>query len=141
MSSPASPPLMPEGFSLKQLAELYEQAFFTITLFEDAELLKIREEVVAEAVLLVKPDRLQLRAYYAIDDDTEPSLPLQLVNRINARSAVVRAYQDEESDLVLSHTILLKGGVTKKAILEATRHFLAEVPEVIHQCDVDNIIS
>ena len=66
---------------------------------------------------------------------------LELVNRINEQYVLIRAGIDDDGDLWFDYCVLLKGGITKKAIVQATRVFLMLVPKAVNECDEDGIVD
>ena len=131
----------PDNVSIELIRDVYEAAYMEVTLDEEKKQLRIREEVLARAFLSESKERLQLVAYYGIKDDAQRIDRLELVNRVNENYVLIRAGIDEDGDLWFDYTILLKGGVTKKAIVQATRVFLMLVPRAVNECDEDGIVD
>lgn len=131
----------PDNVTIELVRDVYEAAYMEVTLDEEKKQLRIREEVLARAFLSESKERLQLVAYYGVKDDAQRIDRLELVNRINENYVLIRAGIDEDGDLWFDYTILLKGGVTKKAIVQATRVFLMLVPRAVNECDEDGIVD
>jgi hypothetical protein len=131
----------PDNVSIELIRDVYEQAFLDAVLDDEKKQIRLREEVLARAFLSESKERLQLMAYYGIKDDALRTDRLELVNRINENYVLVRAGIDDDGDLWFDYCILLKGGVTKKAIVQATRVFLMLVPRAVNECDEDGIVD
>lgn len=133
--------IVPHSVTLEAILGIYEAAYMDVSLNEDDNQICIREELSARVFLSGSNERLQIVAYYNIHDDAQRIDRLELVNRINERFVLIRAGIDDEGDLWFDYTILLKGGITKKAIVQATRIFLMLVPRAVQDCDEDNIVA
>jgi hypothetical protein len=86
-------------------------------------------------------ERLQVVAYYGIKEEAQRAERLELVNRINENYVLIRAGIDDDGDLWFDYCVLLKGGVTRKAIVQAVRVFLMLVPKAVNECDEDGIVD
>lgn len=131
----------PDTVTIEAIRDMYEAAYMDVQLDEQTQKLNIREELLARAFLTGSNERLQLVAYYSIVEEAQRIDRLELVNRINERFVMIRAGIDDDGDLWFDYTILLKGGATKKAIVQATRVFLMLVPRAVQDCDEDNIVT
>ncbi len=131
----------PENVSIELIRDIYEAAFMEATLDEEKKQIRIKEEVLARAFLSESKERLQIVAYYGVKDDAQRIDRLELVNRINEQYVLIRAGIDDDGDLWFDYCVLLKGGITKKAIVQATRVFLMLVPKAVNECDEDGIVD
>ena len=131
----------PDTLSAEGLRDIYEQAYMDVTLDEEHGLIRIREELLARAHLSESRERIQLLAVYGLKDDAQRIDRLELVNRINENYVLIRAGIDDDGDLWFDYCILVKGGVTKKAIVQATRAFLTLVPKAVNECDEEGIVE
>lgn len=131
----------PDTVTIEDIRDVYEQAYLDAVLDEDKRQIRLREEVLARVFLSESRERLQLVAYYGIKDDAQRVDRLELVNRINENYVLIRAGIDDDGDLWFDYCVLLKGGVTKKAIVQATRVFLMLVPRAVNECDEDGIVD
>ncbi|MFO0848929.1 MAG: YbjN domain-containing protein [Gemmataceae bacterium] len=131
----------PDNVSIELIRDVYEQAFLDAVLDDEKKQIRLREEVLARAFLSESKERLQLMAYYGIKEEAQRLDRLELVNRINENYVLVRAGIDDDGDLWFDYCLLLKGGVTKKAIVQATRVFLMLVPRAVNECDEDGIVD
>jgi len=131
----------PETVSIEMVRDIYEAAFMEATLDEEKGQIRIKEEVLARAFLSESKERLQIVAYYGVKDDAQRIDRLELVNRINEQYVLIRAGIDDDGDLWFDYCVLLKGGITKKAIVQATRVFLMLVPKAVNECDEDGIVD
>ncbi len=131
----------PDSVTIEEIRDVYEQAYLDAVLDEDKRQIRLREEVLARVFLSESRERLQLVAYYGIKADAPRADRLELVNRINENYVLIRAGIDDDGDLWFDYCVLLKGGVTKKAIVQATRVFLMLVPRAVNECDEDGIVD
>ena len=131
----------PETVTIEMIRDIYEAAFMEATLDEEKKQIRIKEEVLARAFLSESKERLQIVAYYGVKEDAQRIDRLELVNRINEQYVLIRAGIDDDGDLWFDYCVLLKGGITKKAIVQATRVFLMLVPKAVNECDEDGIVD
>ena len=131
----------PDNVSVEMLRDLYEAAYMDVTLDEEHGLIRIREELAARAHLSESKERIQLLAVYGLKEEAQRIDRLELVNRINENYVLIRAGIDDDGDLWFDYCILVKGGLTKKAIVQATRAFLMLVPKAVNECDEDGIVE
>jgi hypothetical protein len=131
----------PDNVTIETIQEVYEQAFMESALDDERKQIRIREEVQARAFLSETKERLQFIAYYGIKEEAQRIDRLELVNRINENYVLIRAGIDDDGDLWFDYCVLLKGGVTKKAIVQATRVFLMLVPRAVNECDEEGIVD
>ena len=131
----------PDNVSVEMLRDLYDAAYMDVTLDEEHGVLRIREELAARAHLSESKERIQLLAVYGVKEEAQRIERLELVNRINENYVLIRAGIDDDGDLWFDYCILVKGGLTKKAIVQATRAFLMLVPKAVNECDEDGIVE
>jgi len=131
----------PDNATPEALRDIYDQAYMDVTLDGEHGVIRIREELTARAHLSESRDRLQLLAVYGVKDEAQRADRLELANRVNENYVLVRAGIDDDGDLWFDYCLLLKGGVTKKAIVQATRAFLTLVPKAVNECDEDGIVE
>ena len=131
----------PDNVSVEMLRDLYEAAYMDVTLDEEHGVLRLREELAARAHLSESKERIQLLAVYGLKEEAQRIDRLELVNRINENYVLIRAGIDDDGDLWFDYCILVKGGLTKKAIVQATRAFLMLVPKAVNECDEDGIVE
>lgn len=133
--------ITPDNASIELIHELFEQAYMDATLDEEKRQIRLREEVVARVFLSESRERMQIVAYYGIKEQADRIERLELVNRVNENYVLIRAGIDDDGDLWFDYCILLKGGVTRKAIVQAVRVFLMLVPKAVNECDEDGIVD
>lgn len=131
----------PENVSLELIRDIYDSAMMEVTLDEEKRFIRIKEDVVARCTLSESKERIQLIAYYGIKEEAQRIDRLELVNRINEQYVLIRAGIDDDGDLWFDYCLVLKGGVAKKHIVQATRVFLMLVPKAVSECDEDGIVD
>jgi hypothetical protein len=131
----------PDNVSIELVREIFEQAYMDATLDEEKKQIRLREEVLARVFLSESKERIQVVAYYGIKEEAQRADRLELVNRINENYVLIRAGIDDDGDLWFDYCVLLKGGATKKAIVQAVRVFLMLVPKAVNECDEDEIVD
>ena len=133
--------ITPDNVTVESILDIYEAAMMEASLDEDKKLIRIREDILARAFLSDSREQLRILAFYGIKEDAQRIDRLELVNRINENYSLIRACIDDDGDLSFDYTILLKGGITKKAIVQATRVFLMLVPRAVNEFDEDGIVD
>ncbi|MGL6073744.1 MAG: YbjN domain-containing protein [Fimbriiglobus sp.] len=133
--------ITPDNVTIEEIAKLYDAAYMDATLDEEHGIIRIREELMARVHLSESKERLQIIAFYGLKEDAQRIDRLELVNRINENYVLIRAGIDDDGDLWFDYCVLLKGGVTKKAIVQATRVFLMLVPKAVNEYDEDGIVE
>jgi hypothetical protein len=133
--------LTPDDVTIEMIRDIYEQAYMDATLDEEKKQIRLREEVLARVFLSESKERIQIVAYYGIKEEAQRIDRLELVNRVNENYVMIRAGIDDDGDLWFDYCILLKGGMTRKAIVQATRVFLMLVPRAVNECDEDSIVD
>lgn len=133
--------ITPDNVTIEMILEIFEAAYMEASLDEEKKQIRLREEVLARVFLSESKERLQLVAYYGVKEDAQRIDRLELVNRINENYVLIRAGIDEDGDLWFDYCVLLKGGVTRKAIVQASRVFLMLVPRAVNECDDDGIVD
>lgn len=131
----------PENISLEMLRDIFDAAMMDIAMDEEKRYIRIKEDVVARCTLSESKERVQFIAYYGVKEDAQRVDRLELVNRINEQYVLIRAGIDDDGDLWFDYCLVLKGGVTKKHIVQATRVFLMLVPKAVSECDEDGIVD
>lgn len=131
----------PDNVTIELVRDIFEQAYMDAALDEDKKQIRLREEVMARVFLSESKERLQVVAYYGIKDDAQRTDRLELVNRVNENYVLIRAGIDDDGDLWFDYCVLLKGGATRKAIVQAVRVFLMLVPKAVNECDEDEIVD
>lgn len=134
--------ITPDNASVELLMEIYEQAYMDASRYEGNQQLRIREEgVVARVFLSESRERVQLSALYGIRADVIREERLELVNRINENYPLIRAGIDEDGDLWFDYCLILKGGVTRKSLVQVTRYFMMLFPKAVNECDTEGIVE
>ena len=134
--------LNPDNTTIELIQEIFEQAYMDATLDEEKRQIRLREEgVIARAYLSESKERLQLYALYGIKEEAQRAERLELANRINENYVLIRAGIDDDGDLWFDYCVLLKGGVTRKAIVQATRIFMMLFPKAVNECDDESIVE
>lgn len=84
---------------------------------------------------------LRLTMMFRPKDSADRPARLELVNRINAGSAVVRACIDADGDLVLDWYLPYHDGLPPRQFIESIRHFEYISQRAVGIQDVDNILG
>ena len=131
----------PENVSIELIRDVFDAAMMEVTLDEEKKFIRIKEDVVARCTLSESKERVMLVAYYGIKEEAQRIDRLELANRINDQYVLIRASIDDDGDLQFDYCLVLKGGVSKKHIVQATRVFLMLVPKAVSECDEDGIVD
>jgi Putative bacterial sensory transduction regulator len=133
--------ITPDNVTIQEIFQIYEAAYMDVKLDEENEIIRVQEELLARVHLSESKERLQIIAMYGMKDDAQRIDRLELANRINENYVLIRSGIDDDGDLWFDYCILLKGGITKKSIVQATRIFLMLVPKAVNEYDEDSIVE
>lgn len=134
-------PLTQDDISIEAIQAVFEQAYMDVKFDEQSGILRINEEILTRAHLCESRERLTLLAVYQLKDDSQRIDRLELVNRINENYVMIRAGINDDDDLWFDYSVVLKGGITAKALVQTTRMFMNLVPKAVGECDEDGIIE
>lgn len=131
----------PEGVSLEYLHAVFEAVGFTAAIDPATRTIRIQDEIVARVFLSDDNERLTANAFYTIRPTAARDKRLDLANRINQTSVMVRAWIDGDGDLGFGYTFFLVGGVTPTALAYTIRTFIDSVKFAVETDDTAGIIS
>jgi len=120
----------PDNLSKELLKSLFDSAFLE-TSWDDEGDLRVKDRIRCFALPSENKDRIRLLAIFGFKDGATPAQRLECVNNINREYIMVRAAIGSNGVLRFDHDIYVKGGVTKKNVVLATKRFLSIPLEAI----------
>ncbi len=133
--------ISPEGVSLEYLHAIFEAVGFQASIVEGSRTIRIQDEIVARVLLSDDNERVTATAFYTIKPTANREKRLDLANRINQTSVLIRAWIDDDGDLGFGYTLFLVGGITPSALAYAIRTFIDSVKFAVETDDTAGIIS
>ena len=136
------PVLSPKEVSSHVLQELFDEAYLDTTLDSDGDL-RVEEDGLGCYVLPVNEGRrIKLLTVWQARNGSTPAKRRDFANRVNETIVSVRASISEPDDLVFfDYYIPVEGGITKKAIILATKHFLTVQKLAVLECGGQEVLS
>ncbi len=115
--------ITPENLSKEMLKAIFDDAMLETSFDADGDL-RVREDI--SCFVLPKNDRIRLLSVFGFKPHVSLQKRLEFVNRINSEYIIIRATVGSRNDtLFFDYDISIKGGITKKALVLATRRFLS----------------
>lgn len=115
--------ITPENVSKEMLKAIFDDALIETSFDSDGDL-RVREDI--SCFVLPKNDRIRLLSVFGFKPNVSMQKRLEFVNRINSEYIIIRATVGSRNDtLFFDYDISIKGGITKKALVLATRRFLS----------------
>jgi len=114
----------PENLSVELLNSIFDDAYMETSIDSDGDL-HVRDDIGCFVILSKDKDRITLLSQFGFESGATHSQRLECVNNINKEMIIVKAYVGNNDSLRFEYDICLKGGVTKKNIVQATKKFLS----------------
>src|SRR5262245_3229765 len=129
--------ITPENLSKEVLKAIFEEALMK-TSFDTAGDLQVSETLDCLVLPSDSKDRLRLLAIFTFAPQVSPQQRLEFVNQVNSEFILIRATVGAKNDLLFfDHDILVQGGITKQALILATKRFLSIPWDAIHEFGQD----
>jgi hypothetical protein len=126
----------PENTSTESILAAFDAALF------ETKLSDLGHPVILDKYLVIvsveNNSLIRLHSYVNLKDDYADDNAHALCNRINAGLIIIRA-SVEDAYLVLDWYLPLRGGISKKAVIRALRHF-NELIDSVYEHDIDKLI-
>jgi hypothetical protein len=122
VDEPPAELLYPENITKEGLRDLFVAAYMDASLDEDGDVL-VKESY--RSYLVPGQDAAWIRLYSPFKGNESATLADKLAwaNRINAELIVVRTYVTDKGGFVFEEYLPVEGGITKRALVLATRRF------------------
>jgi hypothetical protein len=131
--------LEPEQISPEMLKDLFTDAFMDASIDKDGDV-----QVVETYRSYVVPGNenkwIRVYAIFGYNEAATLEDKMDFVNRVNAELVIVRAYVDTTGRFIFEHYLPVEGGITRKAVVLATRRFHRLLEAAIRK-DEKNVIS
>lgn len=122
------------------LKSLFEDAYMDTTVDSDGDL-RVEEDGLGCYVLPINDgNRIKLLTVWQARSGSTPSKRLDFANRVNDEIITVRVSIGD--DLVFfDYYIPIEGGITKKAVILATKHFLSVQKLAVQECGGQDVLG
>ncbi|MDX1546770.1 MAG: YbjN domain-containing protein [Rhodothermales bacterium] len=129
--------LTPENLSKDVLKSMYDAAYME-TSFDDDGDLRVEEGGIRCFVMPSDDgDRIQLLSLFGADSNARREDLLEFANRVNAGIIIIRVSIRGNGGIAFDYDIPVRGGITKQAVVLATKRFLAIPIPAIRQYGSD----
>jgi len=129
--------ITPENLSKEFLKAVFDEASMK-TSFDPAGDLQVSETLNCLILPSDSKDRLRLLAIFTFEPQVSHQQRLAFVNQVNSEFIMIRASVGAKNDLLFfDHDLLVEGGITKNALVLATKRFLSIPGDAIHEFGKD----
>jgi hypothetical protein len=115
--------IMTDNLSKDLLKELYEAAFMT-TEFDDDGDLRVGDDGI-KCYVFPKEKHIKLMSIFGAEEGAEHAALMEFANQVNLEYIIVRVAISDKDSIFFESTIPVDGGITKKAVVLATKRFLS----------------
>jgi len=115
--------IVPDNLSKELLKDIYDSAFMT-TMFDDDGDLRVGDGGI-KCYAFPKEKHIKLMSIFGAEPGADHSDLVEFANRVNLEYVVVRAAISEKDSIFFEYAIPVDGGITKKAVILATKRFLS----------------
>jgi hypothetical protein len=127
--------ITPDNLSKELLKSIFDDALME-TSFDNEGDLRVREDL--SCFVLPNKDRIRLLSFFGFEPHVSQQKRLEFVNRVNSEYVIVRAAVGSKNDtLFFDYDISVRGGITKKALVFATKRFLSIPRQAIQEFGTD----
>ena len=139
VEEPPAELLYPENITKEGLRDLFVGAYMDASLDEDGDVL-VKESY--RSYLVPAQDAAWIRLFCPFKGNETATMPdkLTYANKINAELIVVRTYVTDKGGFVFEEYLPVEGGITKRAIVLATRRFHRMVESAV-RADEKNVLG
>jgi len=114
----------PENLSKELLHSIFDAAFMETSWDSEGDL-RVKDQIHCFVIPTEKKDRIRLISIFGFKEGTTQMQRLECVNDINNEYIMVRAVSGNNDTLRFDYDIYVQGGISKKAIILATKRFLS----------------
>ncbi|ABB57106.1 YbjN domain-containing protein [Synechococcus elongatus] len=122
-----------ENVSKDLLKAIYDAAFMETAWDDDGDL-KINEDIGCSVFISDNQEKITFLRVFRFEEGVSRADRLEFVNRINDKYSFVRAMLTTYDTLAFDHDLFIKGGISKKNLVLATRFFLSIPLDAINDC-------
>jgi hypothetical protein len=139
VDEPPAELIYPENITKEGLRDLFVQAYMDASLDEDGDVL-VKEQY--RSYLVPSSDAAWIRLYspFKANEQAAQEDKLAYVNKINADLIIVRAYVNQNGGFIFEEYLPVEGGITKRALVLATRRFHRMLESAI-RADDKNVLG
>lgn len=115
--------ITPDNCSKELLKSIFDDALMETSFDNDGDL-RVQDDI--RCFVLPNNDRIRLLALFGFKPQVSQQKRLEFVNQVNSEYVIIRATVGAKNDtLLFDYDISVKGGITKKALVLATKRFLS----------------
>ena len=122
------------------LKSLFDDAYMDTSLDNDGDLHVDEDGLGCYVLPINEGSRIKLLAVWQARSGSTRSKRLEFANRVNEGIITVRVSISDDV-IFFDHYIPVEGGITKKAIVLATKHFLNVQKSAIVQCGGQDVLA
>ncbi|MDZ7268380.1 MAG: YbjN domain-containing protein [candidate division KSB1 bacterium] len=112
----------PENLSTELLKSMFDAAFMETSIDEDGDL-QVRDGI--GCYVFAREDRIRLMTLFRSKEGASRQELLEFANRVNDEYVIVRVTISNKGTVSFDYDIPVKGGITKQAVVLATKRFLS----------------
>jgi hypothetical protein len=132
--------ISPKDINAPTLKKLYDDAYMDTTLDNDGDL-RVEEDGLGCYVLPINDgNRVKLLTVWQARRGCSPAKRLEFANRVNDSIITVRVSVNDDL-IFFDYYIPVEGGITRKAIVLATKHFLAVQKLAVLECGGQEVLG
>ena len=132
--------LAPKDINPPTLKKLFDEAYLDTAVDNDGDL-RVEEDGVGCYVLPINDGhRIKLLTVWQARRGCTPAKRLEFANRVNDSIISVRVSVNEDL-IFFDYYIPVEGGITKKAVILATKHFLAVQRLAVLECGGQDVLG
>ncbi len=132
--------LSPKDINPPTLKKLFDEAYLETTLDNDGDL-RVEEDGLGCYVLPINNgDRLKLLTVWQARNGCSAAKRLEFANRVNDGIITVRVSVNDEL-VFFDYYVPVEGGINKKAVILATKHFLTVQKLAVLECGGQEVLG
>lgn len=113
----------PDNLSRDLLKDIYDSAFMT-TMFDDDGDLRVGDGGI-RCYVFPKEKHIKLMSIFGAEEGASQTDLVDFANRVNLEYIIVRVSISKKNSVFFEYAIPVDGGITKKAVVLATKRFLS----------------
>ena len=122
----------PQNISKDMLQSLFESAYMDTSRDSDGDL-RVKDGYSFYVFPHKEGNRILLIAGFGAKPESSIADRLSFVNKVNDDLVVIRAYMRDNSNFAFDYSIPVEGGITKRAIVLATKFFAAVLQDALRK--------
>lgn len=132
--------VMPDDITVDLLKALFDSAYMTTKIDSDGDLY-VKDDIGCYVLPTKSKERIQLMSLFSAEPGSSDGAKLAFANRVNDLITTVRVSVNKKGGFTFDYYIPIEGGITRKAIVLATKFFLGAIAAGIKKCDTDDVVA